>query len=135
MNCEFVLTTCPYCGCGCNFYLQVMDNHLEGIIPCQTHFVSKGKLCIKGWNAHEFVYSEKRLTKPLIKKNNEFVEVSWKEAIEYTATQLKSIKDKYGPDAVGVCSSAKCSNEENYLLMKFTRGVIGTNNIDHCARL
>jgi len=135
LNCEFVLTTCPYCGCGCSFYLQVIDNRIEGVIPCQTHPISEGKLCIKGWNAHQFVGSEKRLKKPLIKENGTFKEVGWDEAIEYTAAQLKKIKGENGVESLGVLSSAKCTNEENFLLMKFARSVMGTNSIDHCARL
>lgn len=135
MNCEFVLTTCPYCGCGCGLYLQVIDNKIEGVLPCKTHPISEGKLCIKGWNAHQFVDSEKRLKKPLIKKNGAFEEVGWDEAIDYTATQLKKIKEEDGAQALGVLSSAKCTNEENFLAMKFARSVLGTNNLDHCARL
>ena len=135
MNCDFVLTTCPYCGCGCNFYLQVIDGKVVGVVPCKTHPVSKGTLCIKGWNAHQFVHNEGRLTKPLIKKDGEFQEVSWDEALDYTAKRMLEIKEKTGPDSFGFLSSAKCTNEENYLLMKISRGVMGTNNVDHCARL
>lgn len=135
MNCDFVLTTCPYCGCGCQFYLQVVANRIERVIPCATHPVSEGKLCVKGWNAHEFVYNEGRLTKPLIKKNGIFEEASWDEALEYTAQNLLKIKENSGSKALGYLASAKCTNEENYLFMKFVRGVMGTNNVDHCARL
>ena len=135
MNCDFVLTTCPYCGCGCNFYLQVIDGKVVGVVPCKTHPVSKGALCIKGWNAHQFVHNEGRLTKPLIKKDGRFEEVSWDEALDYTARRMLEIKEKTGPDSFAFLSSAKCTNEENYLLMKISRGVMGTNNVDHCARL
>lgn len=131
MEYKNVLTVCPYCGCGCNFYLQVLDGELVGILPCKSHLVSQGKLCIKGWNAADFVVSKDRLTKPLMKKNGKFVEISWEEALKVVTEKLK----QYSPDAVAVLSSAKCTNEENYLMMKFARAVLKTNSVDHCARL
>jgi len=97
--------------------------------------MNKGKLCIKGWNMHEFVQSPNRLTKPMVRKNGELQEVSWDEALDYTASRLKEIKDAAGGDSVAFLTSAKCTNEENYLLQKFCRVGFGTNNIDHCARL
>ena len=133
MEYKNVLTTCPYCGCGCSFYLQVLDGELVGVLPCKSHPVSQGKLCIKGWNAHEFVISKDRLTKPLIKRNGNFTEASWDEALDTVAKKLKGYKENYGSDSIAVLSSAKCTNEENYLLMKFARAVLGTNNVDHCA--
>ncbi len=130
-----VLTTCPYCGAGCNYYLQVLNGDIVGILPCKSHPVSQGKLCIKGWTANEFITSKDRLTKPLMKRDGKFVEVSWDEALDGIAKKLREYKEKDGPDSLAVLSSAKCTNEENYLLVKFTRAVLGTNNIDHCARL
>jgi len=97
--------------------------------------VSRGRLCIKGWTAHEFVDSEKRLKKPLIKKGNELVEASWDEALNTIASKLRSIREESGADSIAVLCSAKATNEENFLLQKWTRAVIGTNNVDHCARL
>ncbi|MFH1328707.1 MAG: formate dehydrogenase subunit alpha [Candidatus Bathyarchaeota archaeon] len=135
MSFENVLTVCPYCGTGCQLYLEVFDGALVGVSPCKTDQVSQGKLCIKGWNAHEFVANEKRLLSPLVKKNGELKEATWEEALGLVAEKLKEVKKNNGPDAIAVLSSAKCTNEENYLLQKFTRAVIGTNNIDHCARL
>jgi len=135
-----ILTTCPYCGAGCNFYLQVLNGELVGVLPCKSHTVSQGKLCIKGWNASEFVTSKERLTRPLIKRhddaegNGSFVEASWDEALDTIAKKLKEYKE-IDPDSIAVLSSAKCTNEENYLMMKFARAVLGTNNVDHCARL
>ena len=131
MEYKNVLTVCPYCGCGCNFYLQVLDGELVGILPCKSHLVSQGKLCIKGWNAADFVISKDRLTKPLMKKKGKFVEISWEEALKVVTEKFK----QYSPDAVAVLSSAKCTNEENYLMMKFARAVLKTNSVDHCARL
>lgn len=135
MDYRTVLTICPYCGCGCGMYLEVLDGEVIGVLPGVSHPISQGALCIKGWNAHEFISSDKRLKKPLMKKNGSVSEVSWEEAINSTAKELKRVRDKYGPDSIAVLTSAKCTNEENYLLMKLTRAVLGTNNIDHCARL
>lgn len=135
MKYENILTICPYCGTGCNIYLQVLDGELIGVIPCKSHVVSQGKLCIKGWNAHEFVYSNDRLTKPLVKRNGSFHEASWDEALDITVKKFNEYKERYGSDSIGVLSSAKCTNEENYLMMKFARAVLSTNNVDHCARL
>jgi len=131
MEYKNVLTVCPYCGCGCNFYLQVFDGELIGILPCKSHVVSQGKLCIKGWNATDFVVSKDRLTTPLIKKDGKFVEISWDKALNIVSEKFR----KYSSDAVTVLSSAKCTNEENYLMMKFARAVLKTNSVDHCARL
>lgn len=135
MNYQNVLTTCPYCGTGCALYLQVLDGKLAGVIPCKTHPVNEGKLCIKGYNAHKFVEHPDRLKKPLVKKGDKFVEVSWEEALSLIAEKLLEIKNKYGSDSIGVLSSARCTNEENYLMQKFARAVLGTNSVDHCARL
>ncbi len=129
------LTTCTYCGCGCNLFLESLDGRLTGTIPCKTFPVNEGRLCIKGWNGHQFVQSEKRLNKPLLRKNGELTEVSWDEALDFVASKLKEIKQAKGPDSVGFFTSAKVTNEENYLMQKFARAGIGTNNIDHCARL
>ena len=135
MQCEHVLTTCPFCGSGCNFYLEVLDGEVTGVIPCKTHPISEGQLCVLGRNASKYIHSDERLTRPLIRKGQDFAEATWEEAYQAVADGLKKIKDDAGPDALGVFSSAKCTNEENYLVMKFARAVLGTNNIDHCARL
>lgn len=131
-----VLTTCGYCGCGCNFYVNVRGNEVIGVTPKFDHPVSQGKLCVKGWHGYSFVNHPDRLKSPLIKQEDgSFKEASWEDAIEYTAESLKGILSKYSPDSVGVLSSARCTNEENYLLVKFARSVLKTSNVDHCARL
>lgn len=135
MNCDFVLTICPFCGCGCNVYLQVLDGEIAGVIPCKTDEISEGRLCVKGRNAHRFIQHQDRLKTPLIKQNGQFRPASWQEALEAIGQKLTQIKRDFGPDAIAFISSAKCTNEENFALMKFARAVIGTNNIDHCARL
>ncbi len=135
MEYNTTLTTCTYCGCGCNFYLESLDGKLTGTIPCKTSPVNEGKLCIKGWNVHQFVQNERRLTAPLIRKDGELVEASWEEAVAFTAERLKQVKADKGGDAVGFFASAKVTNEENFLMQKFARAAVGTNNVDHCARL
>jgi formate dehydrogenase alpha subunit len=115
--------------------LQTMDGKVVGTLPSKTNPMNQGKLCIKGWNAHEFVHSPKRLTTPLIRKNGSLVEASWDEALDYAASRLREIKDTHGGDSVAFLTSAKCTNEENYLLQKLCRVGFGTNHIDHCARL
>jgi len=135
MTLKFVPSICSYCGTGCGVLFQVADGNLIGTLPLKTHPVNQGKLCIKGWNLHEYVNSFIRLKSPLIKKDGRFVKCTWEEALSYTAERLMAIVNQHGPDSVGVLLSAKMTNEENYLAQKFARAVIGTNNVDHCARL
>ncbi len=135
MDYQTVRTTCTYCGTGCGVLLEVLDGEVVGTLPQKDHPINEGKLCIKGWSAHEFIYADGRLTKPLIRKGDKLEEASWDEAIEFVAKRLLELKEKHGPDSLGCFSSAKCTNEENYLLQKIFRAVIGTNNVDHCARL
>ncbi len=135
MDYKSVLTTCGYCGCGCGIYLEVIDGQVVGAMPCKTDHVSKGSLCVKGWNIHEFIQSKDRLTKPLVKNGNQLSEAAWDKALQLTADRLKKIKDEHGPDSIAFLCSAKCTNEENYLFQKLARAVFGTNNVDHCARL
>jgi predicted molibdopterin-dependent oxidoreductase YjgC len=135
MDFKIIPSTCSYCGTGCGVLFQVLEGRLIDTLPMKTHPVNQGKLCIKGWNLHEHVTSDKRLASPLIKKNGELQETSWDEAIKTSADRLKAIVNDHGPDSVAVLASAKITNEENYLAQKFARAVIGTNNVDHCARL
>jgi formate dehydrogenase alpha subunit len=112
-----------------------MDGEITGVLPCKTDEVSEGKPCIKGRNAAGFINHPDRLKSPLVKRNGKFEPISWDEALNIVTKQLGEKKQKYGADSVGVLASAKCTNEENFVLMKFARAVIGTNNVDHCARL
>ncbi len=132
---EKINTTCIYCGVGCSYYLNVKDGKVKSVTPDPEGDVNQGYLCVKGRFGVDFIHSQERLTQPLIKKKGEFVEVSWEEALDLVEAGLKKAKDTYGPDAIGFLASAKCTNEDNYLYQKLARGVIGTNNIDHCARL
>ncbi len=135
MDYKTVMSICPYCGCGCGLYLESVNGKLVGTIPSFTHPINQGSLCIKGWAAHEFVESSQRLQMPLWRRGANLEETDWETAVYYAADRLRAIRDRYGPDSIGVLSSAKCTNEENYLLSKFVRTVLSTNNIDHCARL
>lgn len=130
-----VLTTCIYCGCGCGLYLISDGKKLTGAYPSRNHPVSRGSLCVKGWNCHEFSNDLNRLTSPLIKKDGKFVKASWEEALSLIVEKLKGFSSNFGPDSLAFLSSAKTTNEENYLMMKLSRAVFKTNNIDHCARL
>jgi len=135
MQYENILTTCIYCGAGCGLYLEVLDGEIVGVLPANEHPISQGKLCIKGWNAASFVYHPDRLKTPLIRRGDGFEEATWDEALSLVAERLGAIKAESGPNSIAFLSSAKCTNEENYLLQKLARAVIGTNNVDHCARL
>jgi len=106
-----------------------------GSSPSRNHPVSRNNLCVKGWHAHEFIHSSDRLTRPLIRHQGRLRSASWDDALDLVAEKFGEIKEQHGSDRIGVLASAKCSNEENYLLQKFARAVLGTNNIDHCARL
>ena len=127
-------TVCAYCGRGCNITAHVKHNEIVRITS-RRDTSNEGWLCVKGRFGYNFVNSPDRLTTPLIKKDGKFAEASWDEAFGYIAERLSAIKQKHGPDAIGGLSSAKCTNEENYLFQKFMRAGIGTNNVDHCARL
>jgi formate dehydrogenase major subunit/formate dehydrogenase alpha subunit len=129
------LTVCPYCGTGCMFYLTTDNGRITGLEPSSSHPVNRGSLCVKGWNAFGFVHHPDRLTRPLVRRNGKLEPASWDEALDTVAGRLKAVQMQHGPDALMFASSAKATNEENYLLMKLARGVFNTNNIDHCARL
>jgi len=135
MAVEFVRTICPYCGTGCGLILEVRDGIAVATHPDRDHPVAKGHLCIKGWTAHEFVHHTERLTAPLVKRGDGFEKISWNKAIALAVRKLGEVADMYGGSAIGGFSSAKCTNEENYLFQKLIRAGFGTNNVDHCARL
>ena len=135
MKCTFVPSICSYCGTGCGVLFETIDGKLISTIPMKSHPVSQGKLCIKGWNLHEHINSPMRLKQPMVKTFGRFINTNWDEAIQITADRFKEIIKEHGPDSIGVLVSAKMSNEENYLAQKLARAVIGTNNVDHCARL
>ncbi len=135
MGSKHVLTTCVYCGCGCGLHLVSDGKKVVGSYPSKNHPVSNGSLCVKGWNVHEFVNRKDRLNGPLMKVNGSLESTDWDTALSVTADKLMEISKKHGPDSVAFLSSAKTTNEENYLMMKLARAVFKTNNVDHCARL
>ena len=129
------LSVCPFCGCGCNFYIITKGERVVGVEPSPGNPVNKGMLCVKGWNSYEFIQSPDRLTMPLVRKGGELTETTWDEALDTVVKRLNDIKKEYGPDSLAFLASAKVTNEENYVFMKMARAVFGTNNVDHCARL
>jgi predicted molibdopterin-dependent oxidoreductase YjgC len=128
-------TTCAYCGCGCQLDLHVIDNKIVEVTSPLMVGSGQGNLCVKGRFGYDFVSSPERLTKPLIRKRGKLVEAEWDEALKLVAKNLKKAKKDSGSDSIAVLASARITNEENYLVQKFTRAAIGTNNVDHCARL
>ncbi|HDP95314.1 MAG TPA: formate dehydrogenase subunit alpha [Candidatus Aminicenantes bacterium] len=131
---KHVVTTCAYCGVGCQLNLWVKDNKIikvkgEDLVP------NFGATCVKGRFGLDFVDKSDRLTTPLIKENGKFREADWDEALDLVARRFSQIKEQHGPNSLAGLSSARCTNEENFVFQKFMRAVIGTNNVDHCARL
>lgn len=129
------LVVCPFCGCGCNFYLEERDGRVVGVTPSRNHPVNQGSLCVKGWRAHEFINRPERLKSPLIRDGGLVRDATWDEALDLVSKRLMGIRRDSGSNALAFLSSAKLTNEENYLFMKMARGVFKTNNVDHCARL
>ena len=130
-----VTTTCPYCGVGCALNLHIKDDLIYKVTSPFDSPTNRGNLCVKGRFGYDYVHSKDRLTQPLMRKDGELVPTTWDEAMGHVVERLFEIRDKYGPDSIGFLVSAKCTNEENYLMQKVARGLIGTNNVDHCARL
>jgi len=127
-----VLTTCPYCGVGCQLELQIKNDRIIEVLPDMENEVNRGQACVKGrFGIQEFVHHAERLTSPLVKRDGKFVETTWDEALEIVASKLAG----YKANELGVIASARATNEDNYVFQKLARAVLGTNNIDHCARL
>ncbi len=130
-----VVTTCPYCGVGCQLELMVQGGRIVRADGVEEVPPNDGRLCVKGRFGYEYVHSEDRLTKPLIKRNGRFEEADWEEALALVASKFAEIRDRHGGDALAGYSSAKCTNEDNYLFQKLIRMAFGTNNVDYCTRL
>ncbi len=132
-----VHSTCPYCGVGCQIDLHVKDDLVFRVEGRFDNSVNFGNLCVKGRFGYDFIHAHDRLTQPLLRESRdaEFNPSDWERALDVVSSRLGDIRDESGPDSIAVLTSAKCTNEENYLLQKFARAVIGTNNVDHCARL
>lgn len=131
-----VATTCPYCGVGCQMDLHVdrRSNSIVRVTGREGVPPNDGMLCVKGRFGYDFVSSPKRLKRPLVRRNGKLVPVSWDSALDYVSKRLGEICLKHGPDTISGLACARDTNENNYALMKFMRAVVGTNNIDHCAR-
>jgi len=129
-----IRTTCPYCGVGCQQWLHVQDGKIVKVTGVRGAEPNKGRLCVKGRFGYDFIYSEERLKTPLIRENGRFREAGWDEALDFVVARLAAIKNEHGPDAIAGVSCARSINEDSYQMQKLFRAVIGTNNIDHCAR-
>jgi predicted molibdopterin-dependent oxidoreductase YjgC len=131
-----VRTTCPFCGTGCNFDLNVVEGRVVGVSSAEDAPVNGNALCVKGRYHTDLIHSPDRLTTPLIrnKATGQLEEASWDEALDLVAERFAEIRDRDGVEAFGALSSARCTNEENWLMQKFVRVVMRTNNLDHCAR-
>ncbi len=142
-----VKTICPYCGVGCSVILGIQGDTITGVRADEDSPVNEGELCVKGRYGLDYVNHPDRLTKPLIRRDGAkksleyddpmeaFREADWDEALDRVAAGLNTARDKYGADGLGLLSSAKCTNEDNFVFQKLARAVVGTNNVDHCARL
>jgi len=130
-----VTSVCAYCGCGCQLDLNISGEHILRVTSNFDGPANRGSLCAKGRFGYHYVDSPDRLSLPRIRRDGGWQEASWDEALNLVAERLRAIRDRHGADALAVLSSAKATNEENYLIQKFTRAVLGTNNVDHCARL
>jgi NADP-reducing hydrogenase subunit HndD len=133
---NLVRTTCSYCGVGCQMHLHVREGRVVKVTGIEGLGPNYGRLCVKGRFGYDFIHDPERLKTPLIRTNGGgFREATWDEALGLIADRLGEIKEESGPDSIGVLSSARITNEENYLAQKLARAVLGTNNVDHCARL
>jgi predicted molibdopterin-dependent oxidoreductase YjgC len=132
---EKVKTTCSYCGTGCNFFLNVKDGKVIRVTSDYDAPVNHGNLCIKGRYGYDFIHHEERIRTPLIREGDTFREAGWDEALDLVATRFKELIKEHGPDAAGGFSSSRCTNEENFLLSKWVRCAVGSNNVDNCARV
>jgi len=131
-----VVTVCPYCGVGCGLDLKVSEDRIISVSPNRENPVNRGQACVKGhFGLEEIVHHPDRLTTPLIRRGGRLEEASWEEALDLVAKRFNEIKDKYGPNSLGVLSSSRCTNEENYLMQKLARTAFRTNNVDNCARV
>jgi formate dehydrogenase major subunit len=127
-------TVCTYCGVGCSFEVWTKDRQILKIEPTVEAPVNGVSTCVKGKWGWDFVNSNERLTKPLIRKGDKFVESTWDEALDLIASKLGEIKETSGPHSIGYVASSKCSNEENFIFQKFARAIMQSNNVDNCSR-
>jgi formate dehydrogenase major subunit len=132
---EWTRTTCPYCGVGCELNIGTHRGHIVSIKPVLDAPVSKGHLCVKGRYGFDFVSAADRVTQPMIRDGAHWRHVSWNEARALVADRIHGLIERHGPDSIAMLGSARATNEDNYVAQKFARLVIGTNNVDCCARV
>jgi formate dehydrogenase major subunit len=132
---QWTKTVCPYCGTGCEMNVGTRGPEIVQIEPVMEAPVSRGHLCVKGRYAFGFVDAEDRITEPMIRRGSKWEEVTWREALNFAADRLSQIIEQDGKESIAVLGSARATNEDNYLAQKFTRVVLGTNNVDCCARV
>ncbi|HZT33578.1 MAG TPA: formate dehydrogenase subunit alpha [Bryobacteraceae bacterium] len=126
-------TVCTYCGVGCSFDVWTKDRHILKVEPAEGP-ANGISTCVKGKFGWDYVNSSDRLTRPLVREGGRFREAGWDEALDLVARRLAEIRARSGPDSIGVIASSKCTNEESYLMQKFARAILGTNNVDNCSR-
>ncbi len=134
-NTKKTRTVCTYCGVGCNLDVATAGGEIKGIQAPYDAEVNQGHTCLKGRFAFKFYNHSDRIRTPLIKRDGVFEEATWDEAYDFIASRFRKYKEEFGPDSMAGISSARCTNEENYLMQKFFRTIVGTNNIDGCARV
>ena len=132
---DWTRTTCPYCGVGCEMMVGTRDARIVDVRPAPDAPVNKGHLCVKGRYAYGFTHSPERVTEPMIRGQDGWRAVGWPEALAFVADHFRRLIAQHGPDSIGVLGSARATNEDNYLTQKFARVVLGTNNVDCCARV
>lgn len=125
---------CPYCGCGCTTNVSIREGRIMRARGKEGIGINDGNLCSKGRFGFDYIYSQNRLTTPMIKKGGNLVPASWEEALAYVAKRIEEIKEKYGPSSIGAIGSQRCTMEDNFMLQKFMREVVGSDNIDSAAR-
>jgi formate dehydrogenase major subunit len=132
---QWTRTVCPYCGVGCELSVGTRNNHIVSVRPALAAAVNKGHLCVKGRYAFGFVSAADRVTEPMLRDGTGWRRVSWNEARAYVTDRLSVLIARHGADSVGILGSARATNEDAYITQKFARAVIGTNNVDCCARV
>ena len=129
-----VRTICPYCGVGCSLFLHIKDDRIVRVTGDFEGAANHGNLCVKGRFGIDFVHAPDRLLAPLIRRDGKLIAADWDTALTEVVQRMAAIRREHGPESIAFLTSAKCTNEENYIFQKFVRGVMSTNNVDHCAR-
>ena len=130
-----VRTVCPYCGVGCSLFLHIKDDRIVRVTGDFEGAANHGNLCVKGRFGTDFVHSSDRLRMPLVRRSGKLEPAEWEAALGHVVDRLTAIRREHGAGAIAFLTSAKCTNEENYLLQKLARGIVGSGHVDHCARL